>query len=103
MQMDRAVYARHGGDPTGVDDSPLPVRQRADALKARQADPGDAPAANVSAREVLELQRRRVEAARRHEQVGANEQLLRSLRAADERHDLLDVRAVADDLARHPL
>jgi hypothetical protein len=48
---------------------------------------------------VLELQRGGLKALRRDEQVGTHEQLLRRLRAAHERDDLLHVRAVADHLA----
>src|SRR5215472_3499117 len=83
-------------DPVGVHRARLAVCKPARPREARPADVRHPPAADVPTRQVLELERRVFERLRRHEQVGAHEQLLRPLRLAHEGHDLLKLGAVAD-------
>src|SRR5579862_2034137 len=85
--------------PARGDRAALAVGHPARSAEARPADAGHLPAADVGARQVLELQRRRLERLRRDEQVGADEQLLRRLRLADEGDDLLQARPVPDHRA----
>src|SRR5438270_12955495 len=79
-------------DPARIDRAVLAVRQPARAREAGPANLRDVTTADVAARQVLELERRRLQRLRRGEQVCADEELLGSLRLANERHDLLQVR-----------
>src|SRR6476646_205243 len=78
IQLDLAHYAGlvPGRLPAGVDRPAGVVGEAARPAEARAADVGHPAAADVTARQVLELERRALEPARRHEQVGSHEQLL---------------------------
>src|SRR6476659_10707660 len=100
IQLDLAHYAGLvlGRPPAGVDRPVGAVREAARRAEARAADVCHPAAADVTAWQILELERRALEPARRHEQVGSHEQLLRPPRLPDEGDDLLDVGSVPDHL-----
>src|SRR5690242_3899057 len=88
------------GHPARLDRPVGTARKPAGPREARPADARHAPAADVAARQVFELERRRLEPPRRDEEVGAHEELLWPWRLPDEGDDLLHLRAVADHTAR---
>src|SRR5438270_7204847 len=79
------------------------ARKPARSLEARPTDTGHASTADVAARQVLELERRRLESLGRDEEVGADEQLLRAPGLPDEGDDLPGLRAVPNHAARQVL
>src|SRR5690348_3203685 len=89
--------------PACLDRPVLAARQSARPREARAADICYASAADVAARQILELKRRRLDPLRSDEQVGAHEESLGPAGLSDERDDLLQVGSVTDHAAGETL
>src|SRR5215468_8902257 len=81
----------------------LAVREPAASAEALAPDVRDTPTADVAARQILELQRGLLEGSRSDEQVGTDQELLRTRGLPDERDDLLRLRPVANHAAGEAL